>query len=66
MAAVSVIDARVAATATDPALIARWADAWAISRGAATPVPRDGAQVVRLRKRVHDRTGVALEAGGLR
>ncbi|THD37898.1 MAG: GNAT family N-acetyltransferase [Sphingomonas sp.] len=26
----------------DPALIARWADAWAISRGAASPVARDG------------------------
>lgn len=26
----------------NPALIARWADAWAISRGAAMPVPRDG------------------------
>ena len=26
----------------DPDLIARWADAWAISRGAAMPVPRDG------------------------
>jgi GNAT superfamily N-acetyltransferase len=26
----------------DPALIARWADAWAISRGAERPVPRDG------------------------
>lgn len=28
---------------TDPGLIARWADAWAISRGAAMPVRRDGA-----------------------
>jgi GNAT superfamily N-acetyltransferase len=28
--------------AADPALIARWADAWAISRGAAMPVSRDG------------------------
>lgn len=26
----------------DPILIARWADAWAISRGAAMPVERDG------------------------
>jgi GNAT superfamily N-acetyltransferase len=26
----------------DPALIARWADAWAISRGSERPVPRDG------------------------
>ncbi|MDB5679658.1 GNAT family N-acetyltransferase [Sphingomonas bacterium] len=26
----------------DPTLIARWAAAWAISRGAAAPVPRDG------------------------
>jgi GNAT superfamily N-acetyltransferase len=26
----------------DAALIARWADAWAISRGAEMPVPRDG------------------------
>jgi GNAT superfamily N-acetyltransferase len=26
----------------DPALIARWANAWAISRGAEGPVPRDG------------------------
>jgi GNAT superfamily N-acetyltransferase len=26
----------------NPALIARWADAWAISRGAEMPVPRDG------------------------
>ena len=28
--------------AADPARIARWADAWAISRGAAAPVARDG------------------------
>lgn len=28
--------------AADPDLIARWADAWAISRGAAMPVARDG------------------------
>lgn len=28
--------------AADPALIARWAQAWAISRDAAPPVPRDG------------------------
>ncbi|HEX7693149.1 MAG TPA: GNAT family N-acetyltransferase [Sphingomonas sp.] len=26
----------------DPSLIARWAHAWAISRGAATPIERDG------------------------
>lgn len=28
--------------AADPDLIARWAEAWAISRGAAMPLPRDG------------------------
>lgn len=28
--------------AADPHLIARWAEAWAISRGAMLPVPRDG------------------------
>ncbi|MEO5938708.1 MAG: GNAT family N-acetyltransferase [Sphingomonas sp.] len=26
----------------DPVVLARWAEAWAISRGAAIPVPRDG------------------------
>jgi GNAT superfamily N-acetyltransferase len=29
-------------TAADPALMARWAEAWAISRGAELPVERDG------------------------